>query len=187
MLLLATALFVGSQACRECHAEIAEAYSRTPMARSSGAVESVPEAEFTASGQRYRISGNRLWFDQGSAPFDYFIGSNSKGRTYLFQREGYLFELPVTWYVHPGSWDASPGYDQYREVHLDRAVELSCLSCHASRVRYVQGTQNRYGDPPFADNGVACERCHGPGSEHVQDPSGAPMVNPAKLDAARRD
>jgi Cytochrome c554 and c-prime len=187
MLFLAAALFVGSHACRDCHADIAEAYSRTPMARSSGAVESVPAAEFTASGQRYRISENRLFFDQGSAAFDYFVGSNSKGRTYLFQRDGYLFELPVTWYAHPGSWDASPGYEQYREVRLDRGVERSCLSCHASQVRYVRGTQNRYGDPPFAEGGVACERCHGPGSEHVQDPSGARMVNPAKLEAERRD
>ena len=60
-------------------------------------------------------------------------------------------------------------------------------SCHASQVRYVRGTQNRYADPPFADNGVGCERCHGPGGEHVRNPSAAPMANPAKLDAVRRD
>src|SRR4051794_4935470 len=187
MLFLAAAIFVGSQQCRTCHTAIADAYAATPMARSSGPVASVPPADFTASGQHYRIADNHLSFDRGSARFDYFIGSNANGRTYLFQREGYLFELPVSWFVHTASWDASPGYEQYREARLDRPVENSCLWCHASQVRYVRGTQNRYADPPFADNGVGCERCHGPGSEHVRNPSAAPMSNPAKLDAVRRD
>lgn len=71
-------------------------------------------------------------------------------------------------------------------MRLTRAVEPSCLQCHASRVRPVR-TQNRYGDPPFLENGVSCERCHGPGSEHAHDPAKSPMVNPAKLDAERRD
>lgn len=187
MLLLAAAIFVGSQACGTCHAEIARAYAQTPMARSSGAVAALKPAEFTASGQHYRIADNRLFFDQGSVPFSYFIGSGTRGRSYLFDREGYLFELPVTWYRRTDSWGASPGYERYREVRLDRAVDTSCLSCHASRVRFVRGTQNRYADPPFADDGVGCERCHGPGSEHVRNPAAARMVNPAKLDPERRD
>lgn len=187
MLLLAVAVFVGSQPCRSCHAAIAEVYARTPMARSSGPVKSVPPAEFIASGQHYRVAGGRLAFDQGSAPFDYFIGSGSHGQSYLFAREGYLFELPVTWYARTAAWDASPGYEHYREPRLDRAVDTTCLWCHASQVRFVRGTQNRYADPPFADNGIGCERCHGPGSEHVRDPAAARMVNPAKLDPERRD
>lgn len=187
MLFLAAAFFVGSQQCHTCHAAIADAYARTPMARSSGAVATVPSAEFAAAGQHYRVSGKRLDFDAGSATFDYFIGSGAHGRSYLFEREGFLFELPVTWYARSGRWDASPGYERYREPKLDRPVERSCLWCHASQIRYVRGTQNRYADPPFADPGVGCERCHGPGSEHVRDPAAAPMVNPAALDEERRD
>jgi hypothetical protein len=186
MLFLAAAFFVGSQQCHGCHTAIAEAYARTAMAQSSGPVESVPRGEFTASGQHYRVTANRLVFDQGSAPFDYFIGSGSHGHSYLFAREGYLFELPVTWYARTGTWDASPGYEHYSEPRLDRPVDTTCLWCHASQVRFVRGTQNRYADPPFADNGVGCERCHGPGSDHVRNPA-ARMVNPAALDAERRD
>jgi hypothetical protein len=187
MLFLAAAFFVGSQQCHGCHAAIAEAYARTAMARSGGPVESVPHGEFTASGQHYRVTANRLVFDQGSAHFDYFIGSGSHGHSYLFAREGYLFELPVTWYARTGTWDASPGYEHYSEPRLDRPVDTTCLWCHASQVRFVRGTQNRYADPPFADNGVGCERCHGPGSEHVRNPAAARMVNPAKLAPERRD
>lgn len=187
MLLTAAAVFIGSLSCRPCHTGIFDAYSRTAMAQSSGRVETVPAARFTAAGQRYEIAGRRLLFTGGSVTMDYFIGSNAAGRTFLREREGYLFELPVTWYAQKGAWDASPGYERDEEPRLTRAVEPTCLQCHASRVRPVRGTQNRYGDPPFLENGVGCERCHGAGSEHVKNPAEARMVNPAKLDAERRD
>src|SRR5258706_12026380 len=98
MLLLAAAAFVGSAACSPCHVGIAAGYAKTPMARSSGRVDRIDPAQFTASGHRYRIANNRLYFERGDAPFDYFIGSNTAGRSYLFSLERYLFELPVTWY-----------------------------------------------------------------------------------------
>ena len=157
------------------------------MARSSGPVESLAPASFTAAGHRYQIAGQRIAFDGGSVSFDYFVGSNSAGRSYIHERDGYLFELPVTWYAQRQTWDASPGYEKDSEIRLTRPVEITCLLCHSSRVRPVLGTQNRYGDPPFLENGVSCERCHGPGSEHVNDPAKSPMVNPARLDAERRD
>ena len=157
------------------------------MAQSSGRVESVPPASFIAAGHRYQIANNKLGFDGGSVTMDYFIGSNTAGRTYIRERDGYLFELPVTWYAQKQAWDASPGYEADTEVRLTRAVESTCLQCHSSRVRPVLGTQNRFGNPPFLENGVACERCHGPGSEHAKNPAKIRMVNPVRLDPERRD
>jgi hypothetical protein len=186
-LLAAVAVFVGSQACGGCHSGIAKAYAQTPMARSGGRAEPLPIASFTASGHRYTVDGRRLTFDGGSSSIDYFIGSNAAGRTWLRAWDGYLFELPVTWYAQKKTWDASPGYEGGPYPRLNRPIEPSCLMCHTSRVRPVPATQNRYEDPPFLENGVSCERCHGPGSEHVKDPVAAPLVNPAKLDAERRE
>lgn len=188
MLLFAAALFVGNTACRPCHAEIAGAYARTPMARSSGVVDSsLPDISFTADGLAYRISNRRLLFDGGAVSIDYYIGSNSAGRGYLRAADGFLFELPVTWYAQKQRWDSSPGYDRNSEFRFTRAIEPSCLLCHSSQVRPVLGTQNRFGDPPFLENGISCERCHGPGSEHARNPAKSPMVNPAHLEAERRD
>lgn len=187
MLMLLAAMFVGSQTCQPCHAKIAENYNRTPMARSGGPVSTLPAAEFIVNGHQYQIGGKKVSFDGGSVSADYFIGSNTSGRTYLWEREGYLFELPITWYARKQAWDASPGYEKDTEIRLTRPVEASCLRCHTSSVRPVLGTQNRYGDPPFLEGGVSCERCHGPGSEHVRNPAQAHMVNPAKLDSERRD
>ncbi len=193
MLLSVAAVFIGSQACQPCHAAIADSYAQTGMARSSGRVSSIsfPAADFTAAGHHYRIADNQLSFraneSEVAIPMDLFVGSSAAGRTFVFARDRYLFELPVTWYSRKKVWDASPGYEREPEMKLNRAVEPSCLFCHASQVRPIYGTQNRYGDPPFLENGVSCERCHGPGSEHVRDPSHARMVNPAKLAPTLRD
>ena len=184
---------IGSQACRPCHPAVVKSYAETPMARSSGPVESIPlaPATFTAAGWQYRISENQLRFKESGAeisvPLSFFIGSGTAGRSFLFARDRYLFELPVTWYAHKNAWDASPGYESERGVKLDRAVEPSCLFCHSSQVQPIFGTQNRYGEKPFLEGGVSCERCHGPGSEHVRNPQSAPMVNPAALAPALRD
>src|SRR5271168_4291135 len=94
--------------CVSCHREIYDRYLRTPMARASGpAIDgmiSVP-ADFVhkPSEVRYRVTdGNgKLYLDydrpatanggplHGREELFYFIGSGTRGRTFLFQREGY--------------------------------------------------------------------------------------------------
>src|SRR5436190_1561255 len=143
MLASAIAVFVGSQLCRPCHTAISQTYGGTPMAQSSGRVDSLPPATFTAGAFKYQITNNKLTFPGASVSMDYFIGSNAAGRTYLHAHEGYLFELPVTWYSQRRQWDASPGYEHDTEIRLTRAIEPSCLQCHTSQVRPVLGTQNR--------------------------------------------
>jgi tetratricopeptide (TPR) repeat protein len=197
------ASYVGNQACAKCHQEIARSYAQTPMAASSGVVrDGVVEGEFrhNPSGVSYRIvrgngaawleyerrdeapAGDRL---RGRRQLQYFIGSNAAGRSFLSMIDRFLFQAPVTWYAQSRRWDVSPGYEADREMRLNRPIEANCLYCHASQSQPVFGTQNRYVDPPFTQPGVGCERCHGPGSLHAR--ALAAMVNPAKLDAARRD
>src|SRR5260370_33414021 len=98
MLLLAGAVFAGSASCRPCHTKIFDNYAKTPMARSSGRVDSVTPAQFSAAGHRYRVENNRLYFDQGNAPIDYFIGSKSAWLGCLFSLRGDLLVVPRSWY-----------------------------------------------------------------------------------------
>lgn len=197
------AVYVGNQECAKCHEEIARSYAHTPMARSSGAVgDDVIEGEFRHQPSRvnYRIrrENGAVWLEyerrdempagerlRGRQKLQYFIGSNAAGRSFLSMIDRYLFQAPVTWYAQSRRWDVSPGYESDREMRLNRPIDANCLYCHASQSQPVFGTQNRYVDPPFTQPGVSCERCHGPGSLHVKGL--AAMVNPAKLDAARRD
>jgi Flp pilus assembly protein TadD len=99
----------------------------------------------------------------------------------------------VSYYSYTGRWDLSPGYERSEDVNLIRPVDSTCLNCHASRIQIRPGTVNGYIGQPFLEEGVSCERCHGPGEEHVRrmrsgsTSRGLAIVNPVKLDPARRD
>jgi hypothetical protein len=207
----AVAQEVGSRVCGGCHAEIYRKYSATSMSRSSGKTgagefrENFDRADFrdTDLGVAYGITraadGYRLQFSRddsgarGEWTLGWFIGSGRVGRSYVSSLDGFLFQSPVSYYSADAKWDVSPGYRRYPSINLTRTVETGCLQCHASRLQPVTGTQNRFSDPPFLENGISCERCHGPGKKHVslmtsgnrKGPVG--IVNPSKLDPARRD
>ena len=194
-------------ACAGCHRAIYESYLRTGMAQSSGRVgigpfqESTAKASFTQGAAEYEVaresSGFVLRVTDGGATakrtLDYFIGSGRTGRSYASLIDAYLFESPVSYYSADSSWRISPGYQRNRNVQLLRPVETACLNCHASELDPLPGSVNGYRMPPFRQAGVGCERCHGPGEKHVASMrsgaahGGAGIVNPAKLDPARRE
>lgn len=186
----------GSKSCAGCHTDIFRTYQQTGMARSSGVVAQIDdEGEFAhkPSGVRFRMYRDRdnVFFDfdlpgvRGRRRLEYFIGSGAVGRSYLYSIDGFLYEAPVSWYSNRAAWGPSPGYESHRHLYLTRAVVPGCLQCHASRLQPTSGTQNGYGSPPFLEDGVSCERCHGSGDAHVR--GRAKMVNPAILAPDRRD
>ena len=192
--LLLAAAFTGNNACRPCHADLVKGYEATPMARSTGPIAGqVPMGSFRhgASGNEYRIaSDGKVIIRPPKGPattqqFDYAIGSGAAGISFLQLRNRFLYQAPIAWYSQKKQWAPSPGYEADHEMNWDRKVDPSCLLCHASQLTHIYGTINRYATPPFQQAGVSCERCHGPGSEHVAGK--ARMVLPPKLDAERRD
>jgi Tetratricopeptide repeat/Cytochrome c554 and c-prime len=201
----AGAEFAGSRACAPCHPAIFRSYMQTPMANGSGRVGTGEMRErFDRTGFRdssgayaYRVrqeagsyyleflqqrSGQPI---EGRRRLDYFVGSGAVARSYLWSVNGFLYEAPVAYYSTSASWNSAPGYAQLDYPFLARPVMPECLGCHASGIQRVPGTQNGYASPPFREGGVACEQCHGPGSDHIA--AGAPMVSPAKLAPAERD
>lgn len=191
--------FVGNEACAKCHVAIYRSYEQTAMAKASGpALDALSPADFThkPSGVHYRIytENGQAWlsFDRpgdpemhGKRELLYFIGSGRRGRTYLFENDGFLFESPVNWYANKQMWDTAPAYQTKREAPLNLPAYASCLHCHVSGMHAPEkGSENRYGKPAFTQNGVSCERCHGPGAAHM---AGGAIVNPAKLTPVRRD
>jgi len=207
--------FAGNKACAPCHAAIYRSYMRTPMAQSSGKAgaeepkEAFDRAEFRdAHGAfSYRVAPDyRFEFTsldsrqpiQGVRALAYFVGSGAAARTFLIDDAGFLFESPVTYYRQSASWKASPGFGSLDYPYLTRPILPGCLLCHASGIQTKTRTLNGYTAPPFLENGVSCERCHGAGSDHIASftpgaqrassgRQGAKMVNPAKLAPAARD
>jgi Flp pilus assembly protein TadD len=124
---------------------------------------------------------------------DFIVGSGNQTRSYLLQREGYLYEMPLTWYVHRQIWDLSPGYAA-NNSRFERAIGEDCLACHTGGFDLQKGSQNRY---TRIELGIDCERCHGPGAEHVRRVRDGQLidvgvetdytiVNPANLTLSRQ-
>jgi Flp pilus assembly protein TadD len=206
--------YVGDAACVRCHADIAETYRRHPMGRSLLKIDEAPAEMrgeekrrdlFKAQGFTYsaaRRGGRTLHREsrrdeQGRtiAAVDgevrYVLGSGRLALAFLIERDGYLFESPMTWYSERKRWDLAPGYET-NNPHFERSVTAGCLFCHANRVDHVAGTANRYREPIFQGHAIGCERCHGPGELHVREASvaikGEPnIVNPSKLEPALRE
>jgi Flp pilus assembly protein TadD len=192
-------------ACAACHRAIYEHFEATPMARASGpAMDGLIEGSFThaASGVHYKIfsrdgagwlgyarpamaAGGYL---SGEVKLEYFVGSNTRGRTYLFERDGYWFETPVNWYAKKRVWDMAPNYLNVHEMPLSLPVDANCLHCHVSGVAVeLPGARNHFANAPFAHGGIGCASCHGDAAEHARTKGKAAVLNPAKLDAPRRD
>jgi hypothetical protein len=124
----------------------------------------------------------------------YAIGSGRRGRSYLFDHDGYVFESPITWYPLKNIWDLSPSYDTFNQ-HMTRPVTVGCLFCHANNADYLGHGGNRYRQPIFVGHSIGCERCHGPGELHVSKrcsagiPDGPDLtiVNPGRLEHSLRE
>ena len=193
--------YVGNESCGGCHSKIFTTYAKTAMAHASGPSSENPIVGsffHRQSGVAYRVSQNegKLWleFNRQEAPklagkrqLLYYIGSaRLKGRTYLYEVDGFLFESPINWYAQQRLWDMTPNYQYVREAPLNLPAFPECLNCHASGMHPPEsGTSNRYPQPPFAHGGVTCERCHGPAADHVA--SGKEMLKLERLPASRRD
>jgi hypothetical protein len=142
--------------------------------------------------------GDRVWHRQtrlgpdGEAVYQfdleahYAIGSGNHGHSYLTNRDGYLYQTPVSWYSQKQIWDLSPGF---RAVNLaGRPVPATCLFCHANPVRYDKDGLNHFLPPAFPfGHAIGCERCHGPGGRHVETSDRLDIVNPRRLDWKLRE
>jgi hypothetical protein len=183
--------YVGSTRCADCHEREASSYARHPMGRSILPIARIADSQrydtsvnnpfdaldtqFLVTKQDGRVFHRQIGRDEKGAavyeadmPVDYVIGSGSRGYSYLLDREGYVLQSPVSWFSQKGIWDKSPGFAN--SVRAGRPVIPSCLFCHANRARPIDGYVNRYEQPVFEGTAIGCERCHGPGSRHVQDP-----------------
>jgi hypothetical protein len=128
-----------------------------------------------------------------SERMDLVVGSGRKGQTYLFWKGNKLFELPVSYRTELNAWINSPGYPD-GSPRFDRPVKPRCLECHSSSFEAVPDTANQYKKTSFV-LGITCEKCHGPGREHVlhhgsksYSPQNAvkDIINPATLPRDRQ-
>ena len=188
--------FAGSATCMSCHKEIYRTHLNTAHYRDSrpASVASI-KGHFDSGRNRFVFNpssavvmekrGNDFFQvayvngkESASEPIDIVIGSGKKGQTYLYYgSDGELFQLPISYSATDCTWCNSPGY--YPDsIRFNRVVNAYCLECHATFAASPRGVGERGGAAGAEDDenqidksriiyGIDCERCHGPGAEHV--------------------
>jgi len=205
--------YLGPQACAECHRDRVREFSETRhfMACLQPDPALMPVG-FEEGNNVYRSADPPVRFEMTKREGDYFqaamadtAGGEYKAESkigfvygaggttdevYLAWQGNRLYELPVAWLHGVEEWGAvklnpSAGGTFAREL-LPR-----CLECHTTWFRHTPGTLNEY-DPESFILGVTCERCHGPGRDHVayhKAHAGRPaeaIVRPATLSRDRQ-
>jgi len=100
----------------------------------------------------------------------YVVGSGSHARTYLQHRsDGRITQLAVSWYPQERGWGMSPGYDSKDNADFSREINHECVFCHTSYPKVVPSLVSVEKFFPYElPLGIDCERCHGPGEQHVK-------------------
>ncbi|MFA6261993.1 MAG: tetratricopeptide repeat protein [Bacteroidia bacterium] len=179
--------YVGKQTCRSCHSDIYSSFIRTGMGSSfERATRTKSAAEFKRHSVVYDKFNNLSYF-----PFwkndtmyimefrlagkdtihkrvervDYIIGSGQHTNSHLMEVNGYVYQLPLTWYAQKKQWDLPPGFEEGRNVRFNRSIGFECMSCHNAMPVMDEHSGNKFSS---IGDGIDCERCHGPGEVHVQ-------------------
>lgn len=183
--------------CIKCHPAQVNGYANTGMGKALSKAATQPNGEFVhaISGTKFSVSHGSDGMHQrisrggisGEYTAAYVIGSGKKAFGYLVQIGNYLFQSPVSYQTKEKVWMMAPGYEDHPAPDFDRPVGFECLLCHSGKPRLVKGTRNRYEQPAVAEEGISCERCHGPTVQHVAKPSRANIVNPKRLAPDARD
>lgn len=210
-----SATYVGINTCKLCHQDIYNSFIKTGMGKSfdvatkqkSSADFSHPliydkEQDFYYSASwindslfftEFRLNGKDTVFKRVEQ-VNYIIGSGQHTNSHIQSVNGYLNQMPMTFYTQKKKWDLPPGFENGHNTHFSRKIGLECMSCHNSYPNFVLGSENKYDG---VQEGINCERCHGPGSIHVaQRSTGSKVdtsnyidysiVNPAKLSIDRQ-
>lgn len=211
-----TAKYVGIQTCRLCHQQIYDSFIQTGMGQSfAPATKQKSVASFTAhtaiydtyqdfyytpfwKGDTMKIMEFRLkdkdTIFKRVETVNYIIGSGQHTNSHIHNSNGYLTQMPITFFSQKKKWDFPPGFEKGFNTHFNRKIGLECMSCHNALPDFVQGSENKFNSLP---EGINCERCHGPGSIHVQQRSTGEkidtskyidysIVNPGKLSIERQ-
>jgi len=161
------ATFVGSETCKKCHERTYLEWRTSLHSRMMRDVKLDPLANI---GDFESASDDRTFNKEDVA---YTLGSQWR-QQYLKKEGDDLIVLPASYHFNTGKWTPyqpdQPG---------KRKWWTECAGCHATGVDPEKKT--------FVESGVACEACHGPGSNHVESVPGfeiPTIISAARLNSA---
>lgn len=194
-----TVKYVGIEACKKCHIAIYERFIKTGMGKSFDLASRQKSAakmdKHTVIYDSYSDFYYHPFWDKDSLKIlefrlknkdtvykriekvNYIIGSGQHTNSHMYSTNGYLRQMPLTFYTQKSTWDLPPGFENGFNTRFNRLIGLECMTCHNSFPNFVEGSENKYNALP---NGINCERCHGPGSIHVREKMAGNIVDTSK-------
>jgi Cytochrome c554 and c-prime len=186
--------FVGSTRCGECHGKIyhdQQGESRHALTlRFGSSLKDVPLPDhpvadsvipgnthtFTRKGDDRIELVSRAGDQVFQAIVDYAVGSGRHGITMIARdNEGIDRELRVSYFAEKQSWGETKGINfaprdagDHIGIPLGSQSLHQCLHCHTTWSRSVDPGRVGARGPEGQDRGIGCERCHGPGLNHVK-------------------
>ena len=174
--------FVGADACAKCHRKNHSGFIKTAHHRTSGPAESDRiQGTFVGPGSQLTSRSRPLAFELHArgdrfhqtvrvkdwkleVPMDVYTGTAKTGQSFLYWLDDGLYQAYISYGRKMNEWIPSPGYNS-EMVDFARPIKAVCLECHMT---YVQ----RKRPPNFYHRetaiwGISCERCHGPGEQHI--------------------
>jgi Cytochrome c554 and c-prime len=188
--LLAQEGFVGANTCGHCHPAHFAKQSRSNHAKALRPASELSSLDWVLEGTgvesndpqaaRYHFKKRGLEYvvevaladNQLKIPVQWIFGANDQGLTFFSRfSEGRFLEHRLSYYKRKEGFDTTAGHPFGTSRTLEQAIGLvvsaedafKCLHCHST---YVKQTPS---GPDFSSviPGVTCERCHGPGADHV--------------------
>jgi hypothetical protein len=142
------AIFVGSETCKKCHERTYLEWKTSLHSRMMRDVKVEPLANI---GDFESANGARTFSKSEVA---YTLGSQWR-QQYIKKIGKDLIVLPAMYNVTLGEWKP-----YYADEPAKRNWFKECGGCHATGVDPIKKN--------FVEMGIACEACHGPGSNHVE-------------------
>jgi len=180
--------YAGARRCAGCHPEIyraqqgshhsatiarGEGLSKVPLPGAEVVDPENPEVvhRFDRAGEKVRISST-VAGKAIEAVIDHAIGSGHHGITMLARDgDGRHRSLRLSYYSGGQHWGLTSGFEprpadpaSYIGQILNEDSFRNCLNCHTTR---FTSEEDRRG-PEALDRGIGCERCHGPGENHIR-------------------
>jgi predicted CXXCH cytochrome family protein len=191
-----TVKYVGIETCRSCHNSIYQTFIQTGMGQSFDTAsihksaadfatkhlvyDQFKDLYYTPSRKgniiyitEFRLSGRDTIYKR-TEKVDYIIGSGQHTNSHLMNINGYVYQMPLTWYAQKGKWDLPPGFENGHNVRFNRAIGFECMSCHNALPQFEINSTNKFTSIP---KGIDCERCHGPGELHVKEKLAGHLVD----------
>lgn len=183
--------YTGTQSCRPCHETFYKLWSPSHHGQAMQAYSDLFAAKYltpqktdvTIASNKYRAftgTGQGWVEEEGPAettklPITYVLGGKNVFYFLTPMERGKFQTLPVAYDVHQQIWFdmAASGVRHAGDRQLDwrdpvYTFNTTCRGCHVSQFSVNYNLEKNEYRTTWAEPGINCETCHGPGQAHIR-------------------